>query len=81
MAAVPVDQADPVPPKRIVPANAFRTLAVGATRQDVLSHLGEPSSRYAITDDEGSHESFTYDLDNGETVVIRLLGGKVTALR
>jgi hypothetical protein len=79
--AVPVDQADPAPPKRIVPANAFATLALGAPRQDVLSRLGEPSSRYAITDDEGSHESFTYDLDNGETVVIHLLAGKVTALR
>jgi hypothetical protein len=81
MASVPVDQADPAPPKRIVPATAFATLSVGATRQDVLSRLGEPSSRYAITDDEGSHESFNYDLDNGGTVVIRLLAGKVTALR
>ena len=78
---VPLDQADPAPPQRIVPANAVATLSVGARRQDVLSRLGEPSSRYAITDDDGSHESFTYDLDNGETVVIRLLRGIVTALR
>ena len=81
VSAVPVDRADPVPPKRIVPAAAFSGVAVGSTRQDVLSRLGEPSSRYAITDDDGTRESFNYDLDNGEAVVIRLLGGKVTAVR
>jgi hypothetical protein len=81
MSAVPLAPADPAPQKRIVPADAYATLAVGAARQDVLSRLGEPSSRYAITDDQGTHESFSYDLDNGEAVVIRLLGGKVTALR
>jgi hypothetical protein len=43
--------------------------------------LGEPRSRYAITDDEGTRESFTYDLDNGEAVVIRLVDGKVTKVR
>src|SRR5579863_1772804 len=59
---VPVATADPTPPKRIISAEAYAGVAVGATRQDVLSRLGEPSSRYAITDDEGTHESFTYDL-------------------
>jgi outer membrane protein assembly factor BamE (lipoprotein component of BamABCDE complex) len=78
---VPVAAADPAPQKRIVSAEAFAGVAVGATRQDVLSRLGEPNSRYAITDDEGTHESLTYDLDNGETVVIRLLAGKVTRVR
>jgi hypothetical protein len=78
---VPVAPADPAPPKRIVSAAAYSGIAPGATRQDVLSQLGEPNSRYAITDDDGTRESFTYDLDNGETVVIRLLAGKVTAVR
>jgi outer membrane protein assembly factor BamE (lipoprotein component of BamABCDE complex) len=78
---VPVAPADPTPPKRIVSAQAYSNVTVGATRDDVLTRLGEPNSRYAITDDDGTHESFTYDLDNGEAVVIRLLGGKVTKVR
>jgi len=78
---VPVAPADPVPPKRIVSAEAYAAIAVGATRQDVLKRLGEPNSRYSITDDEGTHESLTYDLDNGEAVVIRLLSGMVTKVR
>jgi hypothetical protein len=78
---VPVAPTDPEPPRRIVSAEAYAGLAVGATRQDVLTRLGEPTSRYAITDDEGTRESFTYDLDSGEVAVIRLLGGKVTAVR
>ncbi len=81
VAAVPVDQADPAPPKRIVSREAYAAIAVGAKRQDVLDRLGEPGASYAITDDDGTHESFTYDLDNGDVVVIRLSGGKVTAVR
>ena len=78
---VPVAPAQPAPPKHIVSAEAYAAVAVGASRQDLLERLGEPTSRYAITDDDGTHESFTYDLDNGETVVIRLLSGKVTKVR
>ncbi len=79
--AVPVAPDDPAPPKRIVSPEALAAIAVGATREDVLSRLGEPGSRFAITDDDGTRESFTYDLDSGATVAIRLLGGKVTKVR
>lgn len=78
---VPVAPADPAPQKRIVSAEALAAIAVGATREDVLSRLGEPTSRFAITDDEGTRESFTYDLASGATVEIRLLGGRVTRVR
>jgi len=78
---VPVAAADPAPPKRIVSPEALAAVAVGATREDVLSRLGEPSSRFAITDDDGTRESFTYDLASGATVEIRLLAGKVTKVR
>jgi len=81
VAPVPVAPAQPAPPRRIVSGEAYAAIAVGATREDVLSRLGEPNSRYAITDDEGTHESFAYDLDSGETVMIRLIGGKVTKVR
>jgi hypothetical protein len=67
--------------KRIVSADALATVTLGTTREDLLTLLGEPSSRFAITGDEGTRESFTYDLDSGETVVIRLAGGKVVKVR
>jgi hypothetical protein len=80
-ASVPLSPADPAPPKRVNSVQAYSGIAVGAARADVLAQLGEPNSRYAITDDDGTRESFTYDLDNGQTVVIHLLAGKVTELR
>ena len=69
------------PKKRIVSAEALAAVAPGTTREDVLNRLGEPSSRYAISGDEGFRESFTYDLDSGEAAVIRLLDGKVVKVR
>ena len=81
LTSVPVDRADPAPPKRIASAEAYAGIAVGSTRDEVLARLGEPSSRYAISDDDGTRESFTYDLDSGETVVIHLLGGKIIKVR
>jgi hypothetical protein len=75
--------AEPEPPvtKRLVPAGALAAVAPGTTREEVFSRLGEPSSRSAITGDDGVRESFTYDLDSGEAVVIRLLDGKVVKVR
>ena len=67
--------------KRILPAASLDGIAVGMSRDDLLTKLGEPTGRYAISDDEGTRESFTYDLDSGESVVVRLLNGKVTKVR
>ncbi|MBZ5611088.1 MAG: hypothetical protein LAP38_22730 [Acidobacteriia bacterium] len=80
---VPVPRAEPEQPaqKRVVSAEALAAVTLGATRDNVLSRLGEPNSRFAITGDEGVRESFTYDLDSGETAVIRLLDGKVVKVR
>jgi hypothetical protein len=77
VAAAPEEQT----PKRVVPAQALASVTEGASREDVLSRLGEPGARYAITDDEGTRESFTYNLDSGEVVTIRLLQGKVVKVR
>jgi len=77
----PIPAADPQPPKRIISAEAFAAVAAGSSRDDVLARLGEPSSRYTISDDVGMKESFTYDLESGETVVVRLLNGKVVKTR
>jgi hypothetical protein len=74
-----VDAAEPQPPRKktIVSAEALAAVADGATREDVLSKLGEPSSRFSIAGDEGVRESFTYHLESGDAVVIRLVDGKV----
>ena len=76
---VVVDAAEPQSPRKktIVSADALAAVAQGATREDVLNRLGEPSSRYAIAGDEGFRESFTYHLESGDAVVIRLVDGKV----
>jgi hypothetical protein len=63
--------------KRIISAQVFAAVALGTSREDVLTLLGEPSNRFSITSDEGVRESFTYDLDSGEAAVIRLVEGKV----
>ena len=81
LSLAPLAPADPVPPKRIIPAESYAAITVGVTREEVLTRLGEPNSRYAIAGNDGTHESLTYDLDSGETVVIRFLGGKVKAVR
>ncbi len=78
---VPRAADEPAPEKRIVPAAAFASVTPGATRKEVLERLGEPNSRFAIAGDDGLRESFTYDLDTGETVVLRLVDGKVTKVR
>jgi hypothetical protein len=82
--AAAVDSANPPPPipdlpapKRTIQADALAAVSPGITREDLLSRLGEPSTRSSITSDEGVRESFTYDLDTGAKVVIRLAGGKV----
>jgi hypothetical protein len=67
--------------KRIISAQALAAVALGTSRADVLSLLGEPSNRFSITSDEGVRESFTYDLDSGEAAVIRLVEGKVVKVR
>ena len=72
---------EPSQKKRIVSAEALAAVAPGMAREDVLSRLGEPSSRYAITGDDGVRETFTYDLDTGEAVAIRLVDGKVVKVR
>jgi hypothetical protein len=66
--------------KRMVSAKAFDAVTAGMTRQDVLTQLGEPSSRFSIAGDDGVRETFTYDLDNGEAA-IRLVAGKVVKVR
>ena len=67
--------------KTLISAEALAAVAPGTSRADLLSRLGEPASRYSITGDDGVRESFTYDLDSGESVVIRLVDGKVVKVR
>jgi hypothetical protein len=76
----PVSAVLPPKEKRIVSAKAFDAVTAGMTREDVLTQLGEPSSRFSIAGDDGVRETFTYDLDGGEAA-IRLVAGKVVKVR
>ncbi|HZU25446.1 MAG TPA: hypothetical protein VFA04_07980 [Bryobacteraceae bacterium] len=80
---VTVAAAEPARPaaKRLVSAAAVSRIAAGERREDVLSRLGEPRTRYSITGDDGVQETFAYDLDSGENAIVRLLDGKVTEVR
>jgi len=63
--------------KRTISAEAFSAIKPGATRQDVVTRLGQPTFGSAISGDEGTRESLTYNLENGEEVVVRLVNGIV----
>ncbi len=66
--------------KRIVPSDALAAIVPGATREDVLSKLGDPAFRSTITSDDGTRETFTYYGESGE-VILKLVNGKVTSVR
>jgi outer membrane protein assembly factor BamE (lipoprotein component of BamABCDE complex) len=68
--------AEPVE-KRTISAEAFSAIRPGATRQDILNRLGQPTFGSAISGDEGTRESLTYYLESGEAVVVRLVNGTV----
>lgn len=76
-----VDPPDPPAPKRTISADALSKILPGITRAEVLDQLGEPNGRYTISDDEGTRESFNYELATGQAIVIRLLNGKVTQVQ
>ncbi len=67
----------PAPAQRIVAQEAISAIAAGSDRTEVVAKLGEPSFRRSITSDEGSQETFTYHLEGGKPVQIRLVNGKV----
>jgi hypothetical protein len=67
--------------KRLISAEALSAITIGASKENVLSKLGEPNGRYSISDDDGTRESFTYALDGGQDVTVRLLNGKVTRVQ
>jgi hypothetical protein len=68
-----------VAPKRTISSQALATIKPGASRQDVITQLGDPTYRSGIAGEEGSPESLTYYLENGETAVIRLMNGAVVS--
>jgi hypothetical protein len=63
--------------KHTISAEAFSAIKPGVTRQDVVARLGQPTFGSAISGDEGTRESLTYNLENGEEVVVRLVNGIV----
>jgi hypothetical protein len=76
--ALPASDPEPPAPKRTISREALAEVKPGLARQDVIDRLGEPNYRSSISGDEGTRESLTYTLADGEQVVIRMVNGKVT---
>lgn len=68
--------AEPVQ-KHTISAEALSAIKPGVTRKDVVARLGQPTFGSAISGDEGTRESLTYNLENGDEVVVRLINGIV----
>jgi hypothetical protein len=78
----PIPQAtEPERPARrtVITAESLAEIEAGASREQVIGQLGEPSLRSAFTGDEGVRETLTYHLQNGQAVAIRFLNGLLTA--
>jgi hypothetical protein len=67
--------------KAIVSKSVLASIQPGATRDEVLAQLGEPTFRSSISGDEGLKETLTYHLDESTPATIRLLNGKVVQVR
>jgi hypothetical protein len=66
--------------KRTIPAQLLTDDLAGATREVVISRLGEPAFRSSISGEDGVRESLTYHLDSGQSVVVRLNAGRVVQI-
>lgn len=68
-------------PKRYVARASLDGVKTGMMRDEVLGSVGEPTFRSAITGGDGFHETYTYYLDENQSVSIQLLNGKVERVR
>jgi hypothetical protein len=78
----PIPQArEPERPARrtVITAEALAAVAAGASKEQVIQQLGEPSSQSSLTGDEGVRETLSYHLADGQAVAIRFLNGLLTA--
>jgi hypothetical protein len=75
--AVPAPEPPPAPP---ITATDLRTIAVGATRDDVVK-LGIPSARVTMFDDGHVLEVFRYVLKETDIGTVRLTDGAVSSVQ
>lgn len=78
----PIPQAtEPQRPARrtVITAEALAGIAAGASKEQVIEQLGEPSSQSSLTGDDGVRETLSYHLADGQLVAIRFLNGLLTA--
>jgi len=56
-------------------------MQVGASRNDLLTRLGSPSSRIVMPEDGGLVEVYTYRANGTKVGSVRLLNGSVTEVQ
>jgi len=71
--------ATPAPP--VVTADDFARISPGATRQDLLTHIGQPAYRVRISGDGHVQEFYRYASGGVDLGSIRVTDGTVTAVR
>jgi hypothetical protein len=80
-APTPVAVSAPPPPPPPVTAQDVQTMQVGASRNDLLTRLGSPSSRIVMPEDGGLVEVYTYRVNGAKVGSVRLLNGAVTEVQ
>ena len=71
----------PVPPPAVVTADDFARISPGATRQDLLSQVGQPAYRVRISGDGHVQEFYRYSSGGVDLGSVRVTDGTVTAVR
>lgn len=79
VAAAPA--APPKPESRRISEDSAKKIAEGMDREQLLSSLGPPKSQSAIMGlEDGTRETFSYELESGRMLFVKVLGGKVSSI-
>lgn len=69
------------PPAKTINAALLNDISVGMEAAAVRKALGEPHYKVSNLDDDGTGESWSYDLADGGKTTVRLRKGKVDSVR
>ncbi len=82
MAPAAVSQPAAAQPARPLPTSSdLQALSAGASRQEVVDRLGQPSSRITLNDERGLVETYSFRGENGSLGSVRLINGKLEEVR
>lgn len=80
-AIAPKPVAPSKPETKKVPEESAKAIAEGMNREQLIASLGPPKTASAIIGLEGgTRETLTYELESGQFLFVKLLGGKVQGI-